>query len=142
MSKMIFINLPVADLTTATAFYAALGCTRNDQFSDDSSSSMVWSDQITFQLLTRAYFQTFTSKPVGDAHGSCQVLLALSATSREEVDRLAGTAGGHGGKRDPRPPMDMGFLYNRAVEDPDGHVIELVWMNPDAVMGEASEGAA
>ncbi len=138
MTKMIFINLPVADLAASTAFYAALGFTKNDMFSDEAASSMMWSDQITFQLLTREYFQTFTSKPVGDAHANCQLLIALSADSREEADRLAELAGERGGKTDPRVPMDLGFMYNRAFEDPNGYVVELVWMNPDAAMGDAT----
>ena len=141
MTKMIFVNLPVADLAASTAFYKALGFTKNDQFSDETASSMMWSDQITFQLLTREYFQTFTSKPVGDAHGDCQLLVALSASDRDEVDRLAELAGGHGGKTDPRAPMDLGFMYNRAFEDPNGYVVELIWMNPDAAMGDAAESA-
>ncbi|HWV59418.1 MAG TPA: VOC family protein [Sphingopyxis sp.] len=142
MTKMIFINLPVADLAASTAFYMALGFTKNDQFSDETASSMRWSDQITFQLLTREYFQTFTSKTVGNAHGDCQLLIALSADGREEADRLAELAGAHGGKTDPRAPMDLGFMYNRAFEDPDGYVVELVWMNPDVAMDDAAAPAA
>ncbi|WP_447929827.1 VOC family protein [Sphingopyxis fribergensis] len=138
MTKMIFINLPVADLAATTAFYTALGFTKNDMFSDETASSMMWSDQITFQLLTREYFQTFTSKAVGDAHVDCQLLVALSADSREEADRLAELAGERGGKTDPRAPMDLGFMYNRAFEDPNGYVVELVWMNPDAAMGNGA----
>lgn len=141
MSKTIFVNLPVADLAAATRFYEALGCSKNDQFSDASASSMAWSDQITFQLLTRDYFQTFTVKPVGEAKESCPVMIALSAESREDVDRLVEIAAGAGGQPDPREPMDLGFMYNRAVEDPDGHVFELVWMNPDAAMDDMPETA-
>lgn len=141
MSKTIFVNLPVADLAASTRFYEALGCSKNDQFSDASASSMVWSDQITFQLLTRDYFQTFTAKPVGEARNSCPIMIALSADSREGVDRIVETAAGAGGQADPREPMDLGFMYNRAVEDPDGHVLEFVWMNPDASMDDMSEAA-
>lgn len=140
--KMIFVNLPVSDLGVSTRFFEALGCRKNDQFSGETSSSMVWSDQITFQLLTRDYFQTYTAKPVGRAQESCQVMLALSADSRDAVDALVEAAAAAGGAADPRDPMDMGFMYNRAVEDPDGYVFELIWMNPDAAMGEIPEVAA
>ena len=139
---MIFVNLPVSDLAASTRFFEALGCRKNDQFSDETSSSMIWSDQITFQLLTRDYFQTYTAKPVGRARETCQVMLALSADSRNEVDALVQAAAAAGGAADPRKPMDMGFMYNRAVEDPDGYVFELIWMNPDAAMGEMPETAA
>lgn len=140
--KMIFVNLPVSDLAASTRFFEALGCRKNDQFSDETSSSMVWSEQITIQLLTRDYFQTYTTKPVGHARESCQVMIALSADSREEVDALVQKGAAAGGTADPREPADMGFMYNRAVEDPDGYVFELIWMNPDAVMGEMPEAAA
>lgn len=136
MPNMIFVNLPVKDLTASIRFYEAIGCRKNPQFSDEKAASMVWSDTITFQLLTRDYFATFTSKQIPDAHATCQVLLCLSGDSREEVDSLVETAGKAGGKADIREPMDMGFMYNRTVEDPDGHVFELAWMDPKAVMAD------
>ncbi len=133
MPKMIFVNLPVKDLAAATAFYKAIGCEQNAQFSDEKASSMVWSDAITFQLLTRDYFKTFISKPVADAHASCEVLLAITCDGRAGVDALAGRAAAAGGRADVRAPQDLGFMYSRAVEDPDGHVLELVWMDMAAV---------
>jgi hypothetical protein len=132
MPKMIFVNLPVDDLAAATSFYKAIGCEKNDMFSDHQAASMVWSDTITFQLLTRAYFGTFTSKAIADAHSNCEVLLALTCDSREEVDDTLSAGAAAGGKADVRAVMDMGFMYNRAIQDPDGHVLELVWMNMDA----------
>lgn len=132
MSKMIFVNLPVSDLARSTRFYEAIGCQKNEQFSDHQASSMVWSDVITFQLLTREYFATFTSKPVADAQASCQVLLCLTRDSRDEVDAIAGAAAASGGKADVRDVMDMGWMYNRAFADPDGHVFEAVWMDMGA----------
>ena len=87
---------------------------------------------VGLQLLTRDYFATFTPKPVADAHGTSEVLLALSRESRDEVDSAAEAASAAGGRADIRERMDMGWLYNRAVEDPDGHVIELVWMDMQA----------
>jgi predicted lactoylglutathione lyase len=95
---------------------------------------MIWSDTITFQLLARDYFASFTTKPVADAHATCQALLCLSRDSRRDVDALVESAAKAGGKSDVRSPIDMDFLYNRTFEDPDGHVFELVWLNPDAVI--------
>ncbi len=132
MSKMIYINLPVADLGVATRFYTAIGCIKNEQFSDQNSASMVWSDTITFQLLSREYFASFSSKPVADAHQTTQVLLALTHESRADVDAIAVAAGEAGGKTDARPPVDLGWLYNRAFEDADGHVFEAVWADMQA----------
>lgn len=132
MPKMIFVNLPVADLVKATRFYQAIGCEKNEQFSDQNSASMVWSETITFQLAVPDYFATYTPKPLADAHQTTEVLLALSIDSRKEVDRLIEAGAAAGGKADIRPPQDSGFMYNRAVEDPDGHVFELMWMDMSA----------
>jgi predicted lactoylglutathione lyase len=82
MTKTIYINLPVKDLAAATRFYEAIGCKRNEQFSDHQASSMVWSDTTTFHLLVEDYFATFTPKAVADAHATSEVLLALSCDSR------------------------------------------------------------
>lgn len=132
MSKMIFVNLPVKNLAAATRFYEAIGCKKNEQFSDQKAASMVWSDTITFQLLTREYFATFAPRQVADAHGTCEVLLALTRDSREEVDTISEAAAAAGGKVDVRERMDMGWMYNRAFEDADGHVFEAVWMDMNA----------
>ena len=133
MSKMIFVNLPVKDLAASTRFYEAIGCEKNEQFSDHRAASMAWSDIITFQLLTRDYFATFTPKPVADAQATSEMLICLARDSREEVDALTKTAATVGGKADIRDPLDMGFMYNRAFEDPDGHVFEVVWMDPAGI---------
>lgn len=126
MSRMIFVNLPVTDLATATRFYEAIGCEKNEQFSDDQSSSMVWSDTITFQLQASDYFATFTPKKIANAHATSEVLLALSRDSRDEVDAIVKAAAASGGKADIRAPQDMGWLYTRAFEDPDGHIFEAI----------------
>jgi uncharacterized protein len=134
MPKMIFVNLPVADVAASTRFYEALGCRKNEQFSSKKASSMIWSDVITFQLLQRDYFAGFATKPVADAQASCQAMFCLSRDSREEVDSLARSVASAGGTIDSRAPIDLDFLYNREFEDPDGHVFELVWLNPNAAM--------
>jgi predicted lactoylglutathione lyase len=133
MPKMIFVNLPVRDLAAASRFYEAIGCTKNAQFSNHQASSMVWSDAIIFHLLTRDYFATFTPKPVADARSASEVLLCMSCDSRTQVDAIAEGAAKAGGKADIREPINLGFMYNRAVEDPDGHVLELVWMDMSAI---------
>ncbi|QIG50460.1 lactoylglutathione lyase [Nordella sp. HKS 07] len=133
MPKMIYVNLPVRDLAVATRFYEAVGCRKNEQFSDHQASSMVWSDTITFQLLSHDYFSTFTPKKIADAHATTEVLLALTRDSREEVDAIVAAAAASGGKADIREPQDMGWLYTRAFEDPDGHVFEAISADMDAM---------
>lgn len=132
--KSIFVSLPVADVAAATRFYEAIGCRKNEQFSDQTASTMVWSDAIAFQVQTRAKFGSWLSRPVADAHQTCQVFLGLSVDRREDVDALVHAAAAHGGKADLRPPIDMGWLYNRAFEDPDGNVFEAYWIDPKGAM--------
>jgi len=139
MLKMIFINLPVRDIAAATRFYEAIGCKKNEQFSDDKASSMVWSDTITFQLLTQDYFATFATKPIADARETVGMLIALSCDSREAVDSITQAAAAAGGKADIREPQDMGFMYLRTFEDPDGHVFEPAWMDMGAASATAGE---
>jgi predicted lactoylglutathione lyase len=141
MPKMIFVNLPVKDLAAATRFYEAIGCEKNEQFSDQNAASMVWSDAITFQLLTHDYYSTFTSKPIADAHKTSAMLIALSRDSREEVDAIVEAAAAAGGKADIRERQDMGFMYLRTFEDPDGHVFEPAWMDLAAMAEQQAEPA-
>jgi len=132
MSRMIFVNLPVTDLPRARAFYEALGFTNNAQFSDESSACMVWSETINVMLLTHAKWQGFTRRPIPPATTS-EVMLAISCDSREAADRMNEAAASHGGTADVNPAQDLGFLYNRSLADPDGHVWEAVWMDVAAI---------
>ncbi len=132
MAKMIFVNLPVKDLAASIRFYEAIGCTKNAQFSDDNAASMVWSDEIIFMLLRHEFYSTFTKKAIADTHAQSAVLIALSRDSRAEVDAITEAAAAAGGKADPRPAQDMGFMYGRAFEDLDGHTFEPVWMDMSA----------
>ena len=121
MARMIFVNLPVADLARATRFYEAIGLSRNPQFSDDTAACMVLSDAISVMLLTHDKFRFFTPKEVADAHRTSEVLLCISCDSREAVDSLAEAALATGG-REAREKQDHGFMYGRSIEDPDGHI--------------------
>ncbi|HJV90050.1 MAG TPA: VOC family protein [Holophagaceae bacterium] len=132
MSKMIFLNLPVRDLAKSTAFYEALGGTVNPQFSGESSTSLMLSESIGVMLLTHDHYRAFTDRPIGDARRESQALIALTVDDRQAVDAMVSQAVAAGGNPDPNPSQDLGFLYNRHVEDPDGYVWEIVWMNPTA----------
>jgi len=129
MSKLIFVNLPVADLARATAFYEAVGAVRNPQFSDHTAACMVLSETIHVMLLTHDKFRQFTPKRIADARETSEVLICISADSRESVDDTVAKAGGAGGRVDPGPKQDYGFMYGRSFEDPDGHIWETMWMD-------------
>ncbi len=128
MTKMIFINLPVADLAASMAFYQALGFENNPQFTDDTAACMVWSETINVMLLTHAKWRTFTDRPIPPTTSS-EVLLAISLASRDAVDAMNTAAAANGGTADINPKQDLGFMYNRNLADPDGHVWEAMWMD-------------
>ena len=132
MTKLIFVNLPVRDLPRSMAFYEALGFTVNPHFTDETAACMVWSETIHAMLLTHAKWRTFTSRPIPSADSS-EVLLALSCESKAEVDAMNAAAAANGGTADINPLQDLGFMYNRNLADPDGHVWEAFWMDPAAV---------
>lgn len=134
MTKMIFVNLPVRDLAASTGFYEALGAAKNPDFSDEQTACMMLSETIGVMLLTHARYADFTSRPIGDARRESQTLIALSADSRDAVDAIVARAAAAGGRADPNAAQDHGFMYGRSVEDPDGYVWEIMWMD----MGAAS----
>ena len=140
MSKGIFVNLPVSDLKASTAFYIALGGKLNPQFSGDQSSCMMFSDAIGVMLLTHEHYRRFTKRPIGDARRESQALLALSVESRDAVNATLTKAAAAGGGADPNPAQDHGFMFSRSVEDPDGNVWEIMWMDL-AALAQKPEGA-
>ena len=145
MPKMIFLNLPVADLQRSIAFYEAVGATKNPQFSDETAACMVFSDTIHVMILTHDKYRQFTSKPIADAHSTSQALICISAGGKEEVDAIVARAASGGGSADPGPTQDYGFMYGRSFEDPDGHHWEVMWMDVEAAaaaMPPPAEAAA
>jgi predicted lactoylglutathione lyase len=132
---MIFVNLPVADLPRSIGFYEALGFAHNPAFSDEAGACMVLSDTIHVMLLTHAKWQGFTTRPICPA-GSSEVSLALSVASKDEVNRLVETGAARGGTADVNPPEDHGFMFQRTIADPDGHIWEPFWMDPAMAGGE------
>ena len=145
MPQMIFINLPVTDLDRSKAFYEAVGAVNNPAFTDDTAACMVVEEgSIHVMLLTHEKWATFTSKAIPDAHSAAQVLLCVSADSRDAVDGPVDKAVAAGGKADPTPTQEYGdFMYGRSFEDPDGHIWEVMWMDPTAIpAGDPAEASA
>src|SRR5262245_3491689 len=125
MSSKIFVNLPVKDLKKSIEFFTKLGFKFNPQFTDDTATCMIVSDDIFVMLLTHAKFKTFTPKPVCDATKSTEVLIALSRESRPDVDGMVRNAVAAGGSTYSEA-KDYGFMYQHGFQDPDGHIWELI----------------
>lgn len=128
MSKQVFINLPVKDLKKSIAFYEGVGFTNNPQFTDETAACMVWSDAIYVMLLTHDKLKQFTSKTIVDARTSIEVSIALSMESIEEVNTFAEKALQTGGIEEDEP-QDYGFMYQRGIDDLDGHHWEVLYMD-------------
>ncbi len=134
--KQIFVNMQVQDLQRSTTFFKALGWTFNLQFTDENATCMVISEHIFCMLHTPTGIQRFVPKgrSVTDAHKQFEVLLAVNADSREQVDDLYAKAIA-AGATECRPAEDHGFMITRSFNDLDGHIWELFWMDPKAVQG-------
>ena len=130
MHQQIFVNLAVADLPKAKAFFAALGLGFGfeERFTNEQGASLVLGENIYAMLLTREFFATFVDKPLADPRLTTEVLVCLSCASRDEVDALVAKAVAAGGKAH-RTPQDHGFMYAHGFEDLDGHVWELSHMD-------------
>ena len=132
MNRMVFVNLPVADVERSRAYFAGLGLAFDERFSDGKALCMVLGDHAFAMLLQRDFFAGFTPRPVADATVATEVLVGLSADDREDVDRLLAAALAAGGQ-EVREPVDHGSMYGRAFSDLDGHVWEVLWMDPAAL---------
>lgn len=132
MATKIFVNLPVKDLNASIAFFTKLGYSFNQQFTDETATCMVISEDIYAMLLTHEKFKMFTPKEICDATKSSEVLIALSCESREQVDELVAKAVAAGGSTYSKP-QDHGFMYAHGYQDLDGHIWEVMWMDPSAV---------
>lgn len=128
----VYINLPVADLVKATTFYEAIGFTKNEQFSDAHASGMVYDETLSVMLLTHEFTKSFLppQKTISDSHSTCEVLNALQLDSKEAVDTFAQKALDAGGKLSIEP-YDHVFMYGKDIEDLDGHIWEVFWMDPN-----------
>jgi uncharacterized protein len=132
MTRQIFVNLPVKDLNKSIEFFTKLGFTFNPQFTDDTATCMVVSEDIFVMLLTEAKFKEFTPNPICDATKSTEVLVCLSSQSRAEVDEMIRKAIAAGGTTY-KEPQDYGFMYGHGFQDLDGHIWEIVFMEPSAI---------
>jgi uncharacterized protein len=128
MSKKIFINLPVTDLTRSMDFYSSIGFTNNPQFTDETAASMVLTEEIYVMLLTHKKFAEFTSKAIIDTKTTIGVINCISVDSVEEVNSMTEAALKAGGA-EPAPAKDYGFMQQRSFEDPDGNSWEVIYMD-------------
>ena len=132
MARQIFVNLPVQDLKKSMDFFSSLGFTFNQQFTDNTAACMVISEDIYTMLLTHAKFKEFTPNPICDATKSTEMLVCLSCDSRAAVDDMVRKAVAGGGKTY-NQPQDHGFMYGHGFQDLDGHIWELIYMEPSAI---------
>jgi predicted lactoylglutathione lyase len=132
MSRKLFVNLPVSDLKRSIDFFTQLGFTFDPQFTDDSATCMLLSDEAFVMLLVEPRFSDFVTKQICDTTTHTEVIMCVSADSREEVDALVHKALAAGGKPS-NDPIDHGFMYGWSFQDPDGHLWEVMYMDPSGM---------
>ncbi len=144
MNRMIFVNLPVADLARSIAFYEVIGAIADPHFRDDTGQMMRVSDEICVMLLSHDRFNGFleNTRTLADASKTAQVLLCLSVESRDAVDSTIAAIAATGAQVDITAPDDYGFMYGRNFVDPDGHIWQLNWMDVEAAIKADAESAA
>jgi uncharacterized protein len=135
MTTKIFVNLPVKDLNKTVEFFTKLGFKFNPQFTDDNATCMIIGDDIFVMLLVEKFFKTFTKNEICDTSKNTEVLLALSADSREKVDQMIKNAIESGGSES-REPQDHGWMYGRSFQDIDGHIWEIIYMDESAIKND------
>jgi predicted lactoylglutathione lyase len=138
MATQIFMNLPVKDLDRSVQFFTALGFSFNPDYTDENATCMVINDDAYVMLLVEKFFKTFTSKEIVDATSATEAIMAFSVDSRDAVDQMVGKALDAGGTES-QPVQDYGFMYSHSFQDPDGHLWEVMWMDP---AGPPADGAA
>ncbi|NSC22264.1 glyoxalase [Streptomyces albus subsp. chlorinus] len=134
MSRKIFVNLPVKDLNRSIDFFTKCGFSFDPRFTDENATCMVVGEDIRVMLLVEPFFRSFSRREIPDTARTSEVLVALSAESREEVDELVERALDAGAEAHGEPQAD-GPMYGRSFTDPDGHIWEVMWMDPTALEG-------
>lgn len=138
MATKIFVNLPIKDLTRTVDFFTKLGFSFNPQFTDENATCMIIGEDIFVMLLVEKFFKTFTKKEICDPTKDAEVIIALSAESREKVDQMINRVIKAGGTES-REPQDHGWMYGRSFQDIDGHLWEVIYMDVSALQKESEK---
>ncbi len=141
MATQIYVNLPVKHLQRSQDFFASMGYSFEPRFTDENAACLIIDENIYVMLLSEPFFKGSTPKQVADASKTTEVLMGISAECRERVDERVGMAVGAGGRQYSQP-KDYGFMYQHGFEDLDGHMWELVWMDPNADPAEIAAAGA
>ena len=139
MTNQIFVNLPVENLSITVEFFKKLGFSFNPQFTDENATCMIISDNIFVMLLVEKFFKTFTNKEICDTTKDTEMIIALSAESRQKVDEMIRSVVEAGGK-EYREPQDHGWMYGRSFEDINGHLWEIIYMDEEALRKQQASG--
>lgn len=131
MATQIYVNLPVKDLNKSVEFFTQLKFKFDPMFTDENATCMIIGDNIYAMLLVEPFFKTFIKKPISDATKSAEVILALSAESKDEVDEMIANAK-KAGATIPMDVQDQGFMYSHGFQDLDGHLWEVLYMDKSA----------
>ncbi|KAB8028132.1 VOC family protein [Fluviispira multicolorata] len=135
MAKQIFVNLPVLDLKKSKEFYKKIGFKFNEKYTDEKAVCVIIGKNIFAMLLVKEFFKNFTKKQIINAKNEAEVILAITVESKKKIDAIVVKALKAGGTL-AREAQDLGYMYSQSIEDLDGHIWELFWMNEKKLTAE------
>lgn len=131
-SSHIFVNLPVKHLERSKAFFEEIGFEFEEEMTDRNAACMIIGPTIYVMLLMEDYFKSFSKREIADTAHSAEVITAISAASKADVDEWVSKALAAGGQP-ANEKMDDEFMYVRSFKDLDGHMWEVLYMPEEEV---------
>lgn len=128
MAKQLYVNLPVKDLPRSVEFFTALGFGFNPDYTDENATCMIVNDDAFVMLLVEPFFASFLPADASQGSGN-GIIMSYSVDSREAVDDTVSKALAAGGQES-QEAKDYGFMYSHSFRDPDGHIWEVMWLDP------------
>jgi predicted lactoylglutathione lyase len=129
MPAKVYINLPVKDLRQSIEFFSDLGFRIDPLFTDENASCVTVSEEVNVMLLSEKFFRKFSTKRITDARKETEVILTVTTDSREKVDEIV-TSAMRAGARPSLATQDHGFMYQKSFQDLDGHLWEIMYIDP------------
>ncbi len=130
MSKEIWINLPVKDVSKSREFFRNIGFNIHPQHNTEHMAAISFGDgKVMIMLFPEEVFEGFIQSKIADTTLGNEVLFSFGADSIEEVDETAAKVKAAGGVLYGEPSLRDGWMYGFGMVDPDGHRWNMLFMD-------------